>query len=193
MAKKKQGCGSQLLGSVILIGLMCWGINSCVHRNDEKLRAEKQRRDSLTPEQRAEDDRIKAEQAANAEAKRKRERREIEAQRVSKDYVREFLKFPDDANFGFWSVPDVKSNEAGDTFYVESKVKAKNSFGAELTYRWQTIVFLDGGTWELVSCVIDGKVVSESKELVEKLKARNGSSPLPKKPQKKVNDRRTSR
>jgi hypothetical protein len=179
MMAKKQGCGSQLLGGVVLIGLICWGINSCVQRNDEARRAEEQRRQSLTPEQRAEEDRIKAEQAAKAEAEQQRASRELEVQLVSEDYVRKFLKFPDDADFGFWSVPDVKSNQAGDTFYVESKVKAKNALGAQLTYRWQTIVFLDGGTWQLVSCVIDGKKVYESKELLEKIKERKGPSTLP--------------
>ena len=94
------------------------------------------------------------------------------AENVSKKYVRKFLKHPDDASFGFWSVPEIKCNAGRDTFFVSSTVKAKNDFGAELTYRWATIVFLDGGAWKLVSCVIDDKEVYEDKALLARLAAR---------------------
>jgi SLA1 homology domain 1, SHD1 len=51
-------------------------------------------------------------------------------------------------------------------------VKAKNGFGAELTYQWATILTLEGNTWELVSCVIDDEMVYSSETLLNKLKAR---------------------
>jgi hypothetical protein len=175
---KKQGCGSQLLGAIIVLGLICWGINSCVQRSDETRRAEEQRRNSLASDQRAEEDRIQAEEEAKAAAERQDFSRKSDATLVSQEYVRKFLKFPDDADFGFWTVPDVRSNLAGDTFNVESTVKAKNGFGAQLTYRWQTIVFLDGGTMQLVACVIDGETVYESTELLAKIKEHKATPTL---------------
>lgn len=55
-----KGCGESLLGLVVVAGLCFWGINSCVERGQEEARAEKERRDALTPQQRAEDDRRKS-------------------------------------------------------------------------------------------------------------------------------------
>lgn len=173
MAKKEHGCLVNLLSAIVLIGLIVWGINSCVERSNQARRAEEQRRSALTPEQRAEEDRNKGEEQAKAKAEQELSTRQINAELVSQKYVREFLKHPDDASFGTWDVPDIKWNEEQDTFYVSSKVKAKNDFGALLTYRWQTIVMLDSpenNAWKLVSCAIDGETVYESKELMEKLK-----------------------
>ena len=106
------------------------------------------------------------EQAAAREmspAERARYDREADAVQVSKDYVRAFLKHPDDAEFGIWDMPEIRKNPAGTTFYVSSKVKAKNDFGGLLTYRWATIVTWDGITWKLVSCAIDDKIMYDAK------------------------------
>lgn len=166
--KGRQSCGGCLV-LIVLIGIGIYFIGNSI---DQKVEAEKQRQAALTPEQR------QAEEKANAEAEAKRQQ-EIELERrkgyavtYSQDYVRQFLKHPDDASFGFWDIPEVTWNPERDTFFVSSKVKAKNDFGAELTYQWATIVHLEGNTWELVSCVIDDEMVYSSETLLNKLKAR---------------------
>lgn len=169
---KKAGCGSKILGTIVLLIVFVWLVNSCIEKHNQARRAEEQRRASLTPEQRMEEDKKQAEEEAKRKRETELERRKIDAELYSKDYIRKFLKHPDDASFGFWDIPEIKWNEVQDTFYCSSKVKAKNDFGAELTYRWQTILTLNGNTWELVSCAIDGETVYESKELLNKLTAR---------------------
>lgn len=96
--------------------------------------------------------------------------------------MRGFLKFPDDADFGFFAVPDVKSNEAGDVFYVSSTVKAKNDFGAQLTYHWQTTIAFDGNAGQLVACDIDGARVYDNEDLATAIERRARSTPAPQTP-----------
>jgi len=198
------GCLSKFVSAAVLIGAVAWFINSCEERSMQVRKAEEQRRAALTPEQRAEEDRQKAEVAAKAQAMEQEEARQraeeaaiarakeqeeallfsrqVDATTVSQQYVLKFLKHPDDATFGFWSVPDMSWNKEQDAFYLSSKVKAKNDFGAELTYRWATIVMLEGNTWNLVSCAIGDKIVYESKELSAKLKGRNEAKTISARP-----------
>jgi hypothetical protein len=177
---RQQGCGGQLLGALVLLGLSIWGIDSCVRRNSDARHAEVQRLASLTPDQRAEENRVEVELTAKAAVERQRTSRETDVRLASEEYVRRFLRFPDDADFGFWSIPDVKSNQAGDVFYVSSTVKAKNVFGAQLTYRWRTIIAFDGKILQLVACDIDGTRVYEDEKLAAKLERRTMSMPAPK-------------
>jgi hypothetical protein len=131
-----------------------------------------QRPEPRIPQQRQAEDQATAKvEVPNREAYEKLER-EAAAAEISKEYVLRFLKHPDDASFGFWSAPEVKANPQHDTFLVSSTVKAKNDFGAELTYRWETIVTLEGNTLNLVRCVIDDNEVYASAELLDKLNAK---------------------
>lgn len=166
--KVRQSCG----GCLVLVLLIGFGIYFAGRSVEKRQAAEQQRQGALTPEQR------QAEEKANAEAESKRlqdielERRKDYAVTYSQDYIRKFLKHPDDASFGFWEIPETTWNPERDTFFVSSKVKAKNDFGAELTYQWATIVTLEGNAWELVSCVIGDEMVYSSETLLNKLKAR---------------------
>jgi len=60
----------------------------------------------------------------------------------------------------------------GDVFHVKSKVEAKNALGVELTYRWETFLFLENNTWELGLCVINGETVYVSEQGRAKLQAK---------------------
>lgn len=154
-----QGC----LGLVVMIGLCIWGIGSCVKRNEQARIAEQQRRAALTEEQRQAEDRIaEAKEAAKRAAEEEEEKRNGAAT-ISEDYVREFLKFPDDADFG-WAPAVISKHEDGVRYRADGKVKAKNAFGAQLTYRWATILRWEAGRWRLLECAIDGKVVYRVKE-----------------------------
>lgn len=166
---KKPGCVSRLLSGVILVVLMGWGIDSCMKHAGQADRLERDRRAAMTPDQRAEDERQAVERAAIVDAEAALMGRRLEAERVSQTHIRRFLKHPDDASFGVWTVPDTRWNAEGTVFHVASRVKARNDFGAELTYRWQTIIFLDGDTWRLVSCIIDGEQMYDDPALVERL------------------------
>lgn len=66
--KSQNGCGRQLLGAVVLVGLICWGVNSCVRRGDEARRGDEQLHDSLTHDQSTAEGQIKANKAGNAVA-----------------------------------------------------------------------------------------------------------------------------
>ena len=173
---KKAGCGQTLLGFVVLVVIAGFGINSCSKSQEQARKVEEQRQASLTPEQRQAEDQAKAEAEAKQKKENELDQRKMSAEQFSKEYIREFLKHPDDASFGFWDIPEVKWNPEGDTFFVSSKVKAKNDFGAELTYQWATIITLNGSTWELVQCVMDGKEVYKSDKLLSKLKAKKQSA-----------------
>ncbi len=182
----RQNSGYDFLIVLLAVGFFVCGCSESpeqVARREQTTRLEQERRASLTPQQRETEDKAKAEEKARdeAEAKRKEaekkaeadlEMRKIDAGTISKEYVLKFLKHPDDARFGFWDVPEIRSNAEQDIFYCSSKVKAKNDFGAALTYQWETIVMLNGDTWELVSCAIDGRTVYESKDLLATLTAR---------------------
>ena len=153
-----------LVGAFIVICSACGGGGG--GPTPEQRAAAEKRRASLTPEQRATEDKAKAEaeEKAKAEEEQRKEASKFddlksEAGVRSKTFVLKFLKHPDDASFGFWAVPEVKANPSHDAFWCSSTVKAKNDFGAELTYQWETCLKLDGDTWRLVSCSIDGKAV----------------------------------
>jgi len=164
---------------VLVIGLAAWGINNCVDRSDRARRAEEQRRAALTPEQRAEEDR-RSEAARNTEnAEAELTNRKAHAETFSEKCVKRFLKHPDDASFGLWSVPDIRWNAQRTAFYVSSTVKAKNDFGGQLTYRWQTIVLLDGEIWKLVSCAIDGSTMYHDEALTERLAGQAAAGTAP--------------
>lgn len=107
--------------------------------------------------------------------------RELDAHVFSKDSVRRFLKYPDDANFevpgAAFGLPEAIKDEWNDdhtTCRCSGKVKAKNALGAELTHQWQTFIHLNGDTWELVSCEIDGEVVYADKQLLNGLLTQAG-------------------
>jgi sRNA-binding protein len=168
---------SSLLGFCLLIGGCLYGVNGCIgivdHAQKEAADRETQRVAQLTPEQRAAEEAAKtAGQQRDAKA-RELEERQSRAISVSQDYVREFLKYPDDASFSIWDTPEIRWNVEETTFFVSSKMKAKNDFGAELTHRWATIVTLDGDTWKLVSCAVDDKqVYDQSANYLEESNAR---------------------
>ncbi len=173
---KKAGFGSQLVAALLLLGLAGYGINSCFNRAEESRRAEEARRAALPPEQRAEEDQRAAKKEADKKRQMDMELRQADGEDYSKKCVRRFLKYPDDASFGFWDAPDVKYNAEQDTFSYSSKVKAKNTFGAELTHRWGTIVTIRDGTWKLAMLAIDDETLYRDSQLLDSLKVSEGTS-----------------
>ncbi len=134
--------------------------------------AEDRRRSTLTAEQRTEEDRAKISEAAEEGRRAELDRRKLRASTLSEEYVRKFLRFPHDAAFPFWGVPDVRSNAAGDIFFVAGTVKAKNAFGAALTYEWGTILGCRDDRWSLLACNVGDDVHYESPELADLVRER---------------------
>jgi hypothetical protein len=131
--------------------------------------AEEKRRASLTPVQGATEDKAKADVDAIAKHNSAGDSPILNATVFAKDNVRRFLKHPNDASFGSWDTPEVKFNPEQDTFWLSSRVKAQNELGTESTYQWEAIVVLDGGTWQLASCAIDGQTVYSSGALLDRI------------------------
>jgi hypothetical protein len=171
-----QGCGTKSLGCLILIVIAGFGINTCVQKQEAVKVAEQQRRTALTPEQRAAEDKAAADEAAKQKADAEALVLDSQAGERSKDFVLQFLKHPDDASFGVFATPDVTHNETRNVFYCRSTVKAKNDFGMQLTYRWETIISFESNTWSLVSCQIDGKTVYDDEALFQKLETEKTSA-----------------
>lgn len=171
--------GASWLATMMLIGLSAWGINSCVKSRDDSRQAEVERIASLTPEEKDEEARQLAAakvqedfRVGKANAENRFRARSDDAERVSKEHVRKFLKFPNDANFGFWTIPTIRTNKSQDVYYVESTVKAKNAFGATLTHRWATILLFEDTAWHLGSCAIDDQSLFTSKVVMAKIAAK---------------------
>jgi hypothetical protein len=85
----------------------------------------------------------------------------------SKDYVRKFLKFPQDASFP-WGEATVKCSPDRTKFFVHSTVKAKNALGVELTYDWATVLEREGDTWDLLTCIVGDEAVYVSPKLEQR-------------------------
>lgn len=88
------------------------------------------------------------------------------AQTFSRDSVRRFLKYPDDADFNVsgtalgFPMPDTMGwNGDRTNCRCSGKVKAKNALGAALTHNWEVLIRRDGTNWQLVSCKIDDALV----------------------------------
>jgi len=175
--------GQQCLGGVVfallLFGLAICGIVSCDNSQNagqSKGEAEQARRQSLTPAQRAEEDRIAVEEEAARKQKAEASERAGTAVLVSQEYVRKYLAFPDDgASFGSWDAAGTESNPAHDVFAC-CKVKAKNVFGAELTYPWHTIVLFTDNKWQVAEVGIGDKIAYQSKELLTWIASRTAAN-----------------
>jgi len=162
----------------VLLVIMGFVIHSCNQIGEQTRIAEANRRASLSPDQRAAEDKAAADAAAKETDEEELKSLRASASVYSENCVRACLKHPDDASFGFWDVPDVGYNKDRTIFSCSSKVKAMNDFGAELTYRWETILYRDAQRWTLVSCTIDGKVVYADERLLDKLRQpADGSRP----------------
>jgi hypothetical protein len=96
----------------------------------------------------------------------------IEAADASRDYVKQYLKFPLDADFPWALDEEVSTNPEGTKFGVKSTVKAKNAFGATLTHPWTTILSYEDKRFELLLCVIGNETVYESPKLKKAIAAR---------------------
>jgi hypothetical protein len=140
--------------------------------------AETNRRNAITPEQRAEEDRQAAEKEKASEREVEVQRLKISAERTCKDYVRQFLRWPDDASFP-WFGCEISANREGTVFGCQGTVKAKNDFGGELTHRWGAIVYLDDDVWRLVTMVIDGQTIVDDKQLADRIAAKRNESRSP--------------
>jgi len=193
-SKVKLGCFLIVLaffGGLVYIG-------SAAH--DAAIKTEQERRAKLAPEQRAAEDaatakaaeaKRQAEQAAAAEklkadqarqeqekierAERDRQRKidkdKIDAEVEAKDVIRNCLHFPDDAKFP-WFSGSTETNEQGDLFLCRGKVNAKNGFGAELTYSYAVLLFLEENTWKIVEVTIGDEVVKRDDALLARLEQR---------------------
>jgi hypothetical protein len=116
-------------------------------------KAEEQRREALTPEQRAAEDKAKAE-AEKAGDK-------YEAMVMAERFAKAFLKYPDDAEF-------VPGQDAGLTdtingqrhWVIDGKVKAANALGAKLTHTYSVQLYYKGnGVWQPRAIAIDDEQV----------------------------------
>ena len=120
--------------------------------------------------------------AAEAEAEKTRptKDRKIEALIAAENHAKKFLKFPLDADFAY---AEPTSNKSGTFWQVASTVKAKNAFGATLTYSYSVHMKYDGDQWELAYCKINDDVYFASEDLVKAAIAVNNagteSSPSP--------------
>jgi SLA1 homology domain 1, SHD1 len=170
-----KGCAKNFLAAIVLVVIAVIWITSCN-------RAETERRAKLTPEERKAEDGAASKKKADDEKASQRDDLNASASVMAKDYVLKFLKHPDDASFGLWSVPEVRTNEDQSVFYVESTVKAKNDFGGELTYRWAVILRRvqdsQANQWTLVSCAIDDKIVYADAQAADQLQRGKASKEL---------------
>lgn len=97
-------------------------------------------------------------QAARREAESRRQRQleqtygdRIDARLMAQDFAKQHLTHPSTAKFPFFSGGDTFLNAAKGQWHVTGKVKAKNVFGLELTYRWKVVVRrVQGDTWQLI-------------------------------------------
>lgn len=164
---KKNGCLANLLAGAAVLGLLAWGINSCVNSSLEKdrqraeaskeqERREESRRESLTPAQRKAEDDARREAAWKQAAEAQAGKRGVQAAVHAETVVRENLKHPDDAEF---SAQDTQANAAGNVFQVTGKVQAKNDFGGSLTYRYTVFLLHERDGWSAISCYLDGNRV----------------------------------
>ncbi len=175
MAASK-GCGQRFASLCIVLGMIGFGIYSCNSHFEAVQKVEDDRLAKLTPEQRAAEVKAAAEAKVAKDREVEIERLKIEAGSACKHYVRDCLRFPGDASFP-WLGCDVTSNKEGDVFACEGTVKAKNGFGAELTYRWAAIVYLDDNTWRLVHLTLHGDTMVDHPELIARIKAKHGETP----------------
>lgn len=78
---------------------------------------------------------------------------EIDAVIMAKQFVKQQLKYPHDASFPWFGT---EAKRSGDSWIVNGKVKAKNSFGAELTHEFLVVVkHVHGDTWKCESIIIE--------------------------------------
>jgi len=90
---------------------------------------------------------------------------ELDVLVASEKAVRQYLKHPRDASFG-WT-HDLRTNEAKDLYFLKSTVKSPNDFGAKLTAEWATIVSVRDGQAEVLLCTIDDQTMYRSPKLDE--------------------------
>lgn len=102
--------------------------------------------------------------------KRQQWRRKLEAQQQAEKFVSQRLKHPLDAEFSGTEV--TTTSRDGLTFVLQGKVRAKNDLGGQLTHRWEAVVSLEGDTWHLAACELDGKSIFSDQKLLDAIKAR---------------------
>jgi hypothetical protein len=128
---------------VLVIFILCVGVSS--------RRAEQQRLESVTPAQRAAEDKAKADAEKEGD--------EYGAMVMAERFVKVCLKYADDAEF----VPDqyaalTQPNHDGQRdWVVRGKVKAANGFGTKLTHPYDVQLYKKNGEWKLRNIMIDGK------------------------------------
>jgi hypothetical protein len=82
----------------------------------------------------------------------------IEAEVMAERFVKQFLKYPDDAEFIIR--PDVgRTKPIGGIYYwvIDGKVKAANAFGAKLTRSYSVEIYKKGDSWHPRAVTIDGE------------------------------------
>lgn len=91
--------------------------------------------------------------------------REVDAQTFAVDYVKQYLKYPLDAEFGWGQ--QVRTDGNG-IYFVTGTVKAANALGAKLTHEYIVKMELDdrGGTdtWSLLACQVGDELLFQAAE-----------------------------
>lgn len=131
-----------VLGLIILIFFV--SMKNSVEKENEDA-AERARIASLTPEQRAEDQRKKVAAAARAA----KEKQLDSARFVCEEFVRRSLHDPKSAEFG--SRHSYRTQERVGVYHVEVPVRAKNAFNATRATVFDCKTRLVGSDWTMVS------------------------------------------
>jgi hypothetical protein len=118
------------------------------------------------------------EQKAISERQAQESQEETEIVFAAEKVVKEFLKWPHDASFSF--LPEVRFNDNRTAASVQGTVKAKNTFGAELTHEYLVLFVKESVSWQVETISIGNEVVYRKKQTTESLppdKSKPSSSP----------------
>jgi len=102
---------------------------------------------------------------------------ERDARMHAREFVKQCLKYPDDADFGWASAAEPMTGPTGRTNWVcAGTVTAPNDLGAKLTHEWQALLCKEDNTWQTISLRLDGKYVYVNAELIKARAAEVGAN-----------------
>lgn len=136
MTKKSHGCMSTLIAGLLVLGVFCGGplyfLNWLANRPPAPPK---------TPEE-----------IAAAAERREESDRKTAARGFAEDAVLASLKYPDNANI-YWASHVRKAGE--NTYVVNGKVDAMNTFGAKITHSWFVTISVDENTYTVEKVIIE--------------------------------------
>jgi hypothetical protein len=124
------------------------------------------------------------ESKAKWERSRKELDDEVEVSQLSEAAVKQCLKWPLDASFGWF--PSVVFNAGRTAAEVKGTVAAKNSFGASLTHEYSVLLIREREAWEVDVVAIGNSIVYTRSETQVPTPTKATSKQKPKRPVVKV-------